>query len=139
MTNLILLVEDDPTLQMVARRTLGLLGHECITVGTGEEAVERADGDIMLIFMDIGLPGIDGVHATLLIREKELRTRRKRVPIVALTGHAEAEQCLQAGMDDFLQKPALLADLDRLIKKWCPISTPQQERVEPNILEHSNE
>jgi CheY-like chemotaxis protein len=120
MSNLILVVEDDPTLQMVARRVLGVLGFQCVTVGTGEEAVQRDNSDIELIFMDIGLPGIDGGHATLLIRENELRARKKRVPIIALTGHADAEQCLKAGMDDFLQKPALMADFDRVIKKWCP-------------------
>jgi CheY-like chemotaxis protein len=120
MSNLILVVEDDPTLQMVTRRALGVLGHECVTVGTGEEAVNRDHADIKLIFMDIGLPGIDGGHATSLIREKELRLQRKRVPIIALTGHAEADQCVKAGMDDFLQKPALMADLDRMIRKWCP-------------------
>jgi CheY-like chemotaxis protein len=54
----------------------------------------------------------------LLIREKELKERRKRVPIIALTGHAIKDQCLQAGMDDFLQKPALLEDLKRMIDKW---------------------
>jgi CheY-like chemotaxis protein len=118
MSNLILVVEDDPTLQMVTRRALGVLGHQCVTVGTGEEAVQRDNSDVMLIFMDIGLPGINGGHATSLIREQELRSQTKRVPIIALTGHADAEQCLQAGMDDFLQKPALMADLDRMIKKW---------------------
>ena len=119
MSNLILVVEDDPTLQMVARRALKILGHECITIGTGEEAVQQNHNDIKLIFMDIGLPGIDGGHATSLIREKELRAKIKRVPIIALTGHADAAHCLKAGMDDYLQKPALMADLDRMIKKWC--------------------
>ena len=88
--------------------------------GSGEEAVERHDSDIALIFMDIGLPGIQGGHATLLIREKELNEHRARVPIVALTGHAQKERCLQAGMDDFLQKPALIADLERVVARWCP-------------------
>jgi CheY-like chemotaxis protein len=120
MSDLILVVEDDPTLQIVVKRVLGILGFQCVTVGTGEEAVQRDHDDIELIFMDIGLPGIDGGHATMLIREKELRCQRKRVPIIALTGHADAEQCLKAGMDDFLQKPALIADIERMIKKWCP-------------------
>lgn len=120
MSNVILMVEDDPTLQLVSRRVLKVLGYQCVTVGTGEEAVQRDNSDVMLIFMDVGLPGIDGGHATLLIREAELRSQRKRVPIIALTGHANAEDCLRAGMDDFLQKPALMADFERVIKKWCP-------------------
>lgn len=60
--------------------------------------------------MDIGLPGIDGSHATLLIREKELKEQRNRVPIVALTAHSERERCILVGMDDFLQKPALTVE-----------------------------
>ena len=117
---IILIVEDDPTLQMVMRRTLEYLGYVCEVAESGEEAVARHDSDIALILMDIGLPGIQGGHATLLIREKELNEGRARVPIVALTGHAQREQCLQAGMDDFLQKPALMADLERIIARWCP-------------------
>jgi CheY-like chemotaxis protein len=115
---MILVVEDDPTLQLVVKMTINHLGYDCEVVGSGEEAVERDGADLALILMDIGLPGIQGGHATLLIREKELKERRKRVPIIALTGHAIKDQCLQAGMDDFLQKPALLEDLKRMIDKW---------------------
>jgi len=114
----ILVVEDDPTLQIVVRMAIEHLGFNCDVVGSGEEAVERDGADLVLIFMDIGLPGIQGGHATLMIREKELKERRKRVPIVALTGHAIKDQCLQAGMDDYLQKPALLEDYKRMIDKW---------------------
>lgn len=115
---IILVVEDDPTLQKVARLALTHLGFRYEVVGCGEEAVARHAADIGLIFMDVGLPGIQGGHATLLIREKELNERRKRVPIIALTGHASKDPCLQAGMDDFLQKPALIQDLKRMIDKW---------------------
>jgi CheY-like chemotaxis protein len=58
-------------------------------------------------------------HATILIREKELNEKPNRVPI-GLTGHATEEQCMQAGMDNYLQKPARLADLKRIIGKWTP-------------------
>jgi CheY-like chemotaxis protein len=119
--SVILVVEDDPTLQLVARTAISRLGYSCEVVSTGEEAVERANDNVGLIFMDVGLPGIQGGHATLLIREKELNERRKRVPIIGLTGHAIKEQCLHAGMDDFLQKPALMDDLKRMIEKWLPV------------------
>lgn len=75
---------------------------------------------IGLVFMDIGLPGMDGFRAALQIREMELREGRKRVPIVALTGHADAHQCLAVGMDDFLQKPAMLADIRKMLDKFLP-------------------
>ncbi len=115
---IILLVEDDPTLQLVIKAVVNRLGYDCQVVGSGEEAVEQAGAEISLIFMDVGLPGITGAHATLFIREKELKERRKRVPIVGLTSHAFKEQCLHVGMDDFLQKPALLADIQRMLDKW---------------------
>lgn len=117
----ILVVEDDPTLQLVTQRALVHLGHECIMVGSGEAAVEAHDPTISLIFMDVGLPGMDGTRATLLIRERELREHRPRTPIVALTGHADREKCVMAGMDDYLQKPVLMGDLQKMIQKWCPV------------------
>lgn len=120
MPSMILIVEDDPTLQMVTKMVIDRLGYQCEVVGCGEDAVQRAAPDIALIFMDVGLPGIQGNHASLLIREKELMDRRKRVPIIALTGHAVRDQCLLAGMDDFLQKPALMDDIKQMIEKWAP-------------------
>ncbi len=116
----ILVVEDDPTLQMVMAAVLERLGCAVQIVGSGKAAVEKADASTALIFMDVGLPDIPGGHATLLIRENELRDRRRRVPIVALTGHAVSDECLLAGMDDYLQKPALMADLKSMIDKWAP-------------------
>ncbi len=114
---LILLVEDDPTLQMVFKRVVTHLGHACQTVGSGEEAVSLASENFNLIFMDVGLPGISGEDATQLIRKKEKQEQRPRTPIVALTGHANREQCISAGMDDYLQKPALIEDIRRMIEK----------------------
>lgn len=115
----IMLVEDDPILRDMTKRQLETLGFESIPVTSGEEAVEKCSLEsIALILMDIGLPGIDGSHATLLIREKELKEQRKRVPIVALTAHSERERCMLVGMDDFLQKPALLNDIKRVTDRW---------------------
>src|SRR5579883_2114203 len=105
----IMLVEDDPVLRDLISRQIKMLGCQSIVVSSGEEAVERVSVASMdMIFMDVGLPGIDGNHATLLIREIELRSHRPRVPIVALTAHSDKEGCMLAGMDDFLQKPALI-------------------------------
>lgn len=116
----ILVVEDDPVMRMLTQKQLSILGYTSDVVGTGEEAVARDGADITLIFMDIGLPGIDGIHATRLIREQELKEQRKRTPIVALTAHSNKQDCLLAGMDDFLQKPARLADIQRILDSWLP-------------------
>lgn len=116
----ILIVEDDPILRDLTRRQVAKLGFECVVVKTGEEAVDQNVSKFGLIFMDIGLPGIDGVHATMLIREKELSEKSERTPIVALTGHAEKERVMSVGMDDYLQKPAMIADIKTMIEKWLP-------------------
>lgn len=116
----ILIVEDDPILRDLTRRQVSKLGFECVVVRTGEEAVDRAAAEIGLIFMDIGLPGIDGVHATMLIREREMNEKTRRIPIVALTGHADKQRVMSVGMDDFLQKPAMMADIKTMIEKWLP-------------------
>lgn len=114
-----MLVEDDPILRDLTKRQLSMLGFDSVPVSTGEEAVARAaKRDIAMIFMDIGLPGIDGNHATSLIREKELNEQHKRVPIIALTAHSDRDRCVLAGMDDFMQKPALLNDIKQMVEKW---------------------
>jgi CheY-like chemotaxis protein len=51
----------------------------------------------------------------------EMKESRARVPIIALTAQATRESVMRAGMDDFLQKPAMLDDLSRMIKKWLPV------------------
>jgi len=120
---IILVVEDDPVLRYLTTLQISTLGYKAETVDCGEAAVERDHAGIALIFMDMGLPGIDGCDATLLIRKKELSEKRRRVPIIALTAHSDRQRCLLAGMDDFLQKPALIADIKYMLEKWLPNST----------------
>jgi two-component system sensor histidine kinase/response regulator len=123
----ILLVEDDPILRAMTVRQLTVLGFKAVAVASGEEALEKwSDYEPDMIFMDIGLPGIDGTHATMLIRETELREQRRRIPIIALTGHSDRARCVSAGMDDFMQKPALLNDLKTMVSKWVAPSPPSQ-------------
>lgn len=119
----VLVVEDDPTLRNLVQRQLKKLGFKSFQVDSGEAALEFDTRQIGLIFMDIGLPGIDGIYTTMLIREKELREGSKRVPIVALTGHADRERVMSkaVGMDDFIQKPALVDDLKEMLDKWFAI------------------
>ncbi len=122
MDRVVLVVEDDPVLRMLTRKQVTGLGYYCECVASGEEAVDRDQANVGLIFMDIGLPGIDGITAAMMIREKELEAPRKRVPIIALTAHSDRQSCILAGMDDFMQKPALLADVKQILDKWLPAS-----------------
>jgi CheY-like chemotaxis protein len=100
----VLLAEDNPINAMLARALIEREGCESYRAKTGPEAVEAAlSTPFDLILMDLRLPGLDGVGATLKLREAGVRT-----PIVALTADGFDEDrraCLMAGMDDFLVKP----------------------------------
>ena len=110
----ILVAEDNAVNQTVARRLLEREGHTVTVAGSGAEALaifERQDFDLVL--MDVQMPGLDGLQTTAHIREKE-RERGKRVPIVAMTAHAQEsdrERCLAAGMDAYVTKPVRINQL----------------------------
>jgi CheY-like chemotaxis protein len=95
-------------------------GCDVEVAADGREAVERwARGDIDLVFMDCQMPTVDGFQATREIRERE--SGRRRVPIVALTANSmvgDRERCLAAGMDDYLAKPFVSADLVAVLGRW---------------------
>jgi PAS domain S-box-containing protein len=105
----LLVVEDNPVNQLVATGILERLGHTVALAATGVEAVQRvAEGGYDAVLMDCQMPEMDGFEATRTIRRAELAAGRPRIPIVAMTAHAladDAEKCLAAGMDDYLTKP----------------------------------
>ncbi|MGA8067629.1 MAG: DUF4381 family protein [Terriglobales bacterium] len=104
----ILLAEDNPVNQKLAMVLLEKAGHKVSLATNGVEAVRMwREGKFDLILMDIQMPELDGLGATRQIREHE-RTTGSHVQVVAMTAHAMAgdrENCLQAGMDDYLSKP----------------------------------
>ena len=122
----VLIVEDDPTFQFVTQRTLQHLGYETVVASSGEEAVALDLDDVLLVLMDIGLPGIDGRLTAMLIRDAESKKGLRRIPIVALTAHSDESQCVSAGMDDFLRKPAMMSDVDQMLLKYIEPSDSRQ-------------
>jgi CheY-like chemotaxis protein/HPt (histidine-containing phosphotransfer) domain-containing protein len=101
---------------------LGLLGYTADVTGDGRGALKRWEsGDYALLLTDLNMPEMDGYDLSLAIRSGE--TGKRRIPIVALTANAlkgEAKRCRAAGMDDYLSKPAQLADLKAMLEKWLP-------------------
>jgi signal transduction histidine kinase/CheY-like chemotaxis protein len=111
----VLAAEDNPTNQLVLKTLLASAGIEPTLVADGRQAVdawERQAWDIVL--MDIQMPEMNGLDATLAIRRRELETGRIRTPIVAVTANAMTHQVVEyeaAGMDGVVAKPVDLANL----------------------------
>lgn len=120
----VLLAEDNEINTRLAIRQFSRLGFHVTTVVNGREAVEiftREPFDI--VFMDCHMPEMDGYDATRAIRNLALEGRG-RVPIVAMTANAQSEDrdaCFAAGMDDYIAKPATLADVRRTLERWLPV------------------
>jgi signal transduction histidine kinase/ActR/RegA family two-component response regulator len=115
----ILLAEDNAVNQLLAVRLLEKRGHTVTVAGTGKMALELfKKGAFDLVLMDVQMPEMDGLAATVAIRQHE-RESGKHTPILAMTAHAmvgDRELCLQAGMDAYITKPLKPANLFDLIE-----------------------
>jgi two-component system sensor histidine kinase/response regulator len=115
----ILLVEDNLINQKVASALLKKLGHQVFIVTDGQSALNELERQAFdLVFMDVQMPGMDGLTATAKIR-RELNL--PNLPIVAMTAHSmkgDKERCLVAGMNDYLSKPIDPDELHQIIQKW---------------------
>jgi signal transduction histidine kinase/CheY-like chemotaxis protein len=117
----ILVAEDNPVNQQLARAMLTRLGYNADAVGNGREAVDSVrQVPYDLVLMDCQMPVMDGFEATRLIRENEAGSGRHTI-VVAVTANAmegDRERCLDAGMDDYLPKPFRAGDLRRVLEQW---------------------
>jgi signal transduction histidine kinase/CheY-like chemotaxis protein len=120
----ILLAEDNTVNALLARELLRRRGHSVEAVATGEAAVAAcAVRCFDVVIMDVHMPGLDGIEATLRIRRAEAERGADPVPIFALTADAletGRRACLEAGMDGFLTKPVDPADLDAMLATITP-------------------
>ncbi|OPK09607.1 response regulator [Pseudomonas sp. VI4.1] len=120
----VLLVEDNPVNQLVAKGMLGKLGCEVIVAAHGGEALDQLEhSEFDLVLMDCNMPVMDGYEASRQIRRSG---RWPQLPIVALTANAmseERERCRAAGMSDYLAKPFRREELAALLDLWMPTTT----------------
>ncbi len=110
----ILVAEDNTVNQMLAVRLLEKRGHVVTIAQTGKLALEAHESQHFdLILMDVQMPEMDGLEATVAIRQREMKSG-KHTPIIAMTAHAmvgDRELCLKAGMDGYVSKPLDVGDL----------------------------
>ncbi len=116
----ILLAEDNPINQRVAQAMLTSLGCRVTVVGDGQGAIDAASAsDFDVILMDCHMPGVDGFGATAALRAAEAgRAHRIIIAQTAMAMQGDREQCLAAGMDDYITKPFSRTDLHVLLSRW---------------------
>lgn len=125
----ILLAEDSSVSQKVAVKMLERIGYRADVAANGYEvlqSLQRISYDV--VFMDCQMPEMDGYEATRRLRDCEQREGKKRVYVIAMTAHAmqgDQEECLAAGMDDYLSKPVRASALVEALKRCLAIRTTQ--------------
>jgi len=124
----LLIVDDHPINLAMLKRQLKVLGLEADTAASGVEALAkwRREGH-SLVITDLQMPEMDGYMFARAIRAEQDQAERRKPTVVAFTAntHNEAlEQCLDAGMDDYLTKPAELATLRAKLARWLGSDAP---------------
>ena len=115
----LLLAEDNPLNQQIARELLEEHGVIVSVADTGLQAIEMLNqGCFDCVLMDVRMPELDGLEATRRIRQQ---LRFAGLPVIAMTANARTEDrddCFAAGMNDFISKPVDPAQFFRIISKW---------------------
>jgi len=139
----ILLVEDNLVNQRVALKILENLGYVADAVLNGVEALRAlAKVNYHLVLMDVQMPEMDGFETTRHVRNGPERVHNPRVPIIAMTANAmrgDREECLSAGMDDYIAKPVEPDELAQVVGKWLnPVleegRQPSEKRLAPDAM-----
>jgi CheY-like chemotaxis protein/HPt (histidine-containing phosphotransfer) domain-containing protein len=119
---LVLVAEDNVINQQVIRRQLNGLGRACEVVDDGVAAIEKLrQSQYAMLLTDCDMPNMDGYELTRQIRNEE--SESIHLPIVAITANAidgAVEDCLAAGMDDYIAKPVQMSELHRILEVFMP-------------------
>ncbi len=114
----VLVADDNIINQTILDRMLERLGHQVTVVGNGRQAVEAvSSGQFDVVFMDWMMPELDGIQATGLIRQLA-DVNKAKTPVIAMTANSMAgheQQCLNAGMNGFVPKPATYQDISKAL------------------------
>ena len=125
----ILVAEDNVINQKLALRILQKMGYVADVAANGIEALDALRRQMYdVIFMDVQMPEMDGLEATGLIVQEWLPEKRPK--IVAMTANAmqgDRERCLQAGMDDYISKPVMVEEVQRVLERWGSVVAGERE------------
>ncbi len=117
----ILIAEDDNMSRMSSNWIITKSGHAVVTAKDGQEALQLlGEQDFDLILMDVQMPVMDGVEATMAIRTAPEFKTKAGIPIIAMTAYAMAgdrEKFLEAGMDAYISKPVDIEELKQVIAR----------------------
>ncbi|MGF1877546.1 response regulator [Photobacterium frigidiphilum] len=121
-----LIVEDDRVQQFLLKKLLSKQGYDSHTVSDGAKAVEyMKEHGADIVFMDCIMPGMGGLEATKLIRqreqEKDINQPATIIGATALTSATEHKSCIEAGMDYVISKPYKSDEIIKVIKKYMAI------------------
>jgi PAS domain S-box-containing protein len=121
----ILLAEDDPINQQMTKVFLTKSGYHVDVANNGREVLKLLEEkDYTLVLMDCMMPGLSGYEVTAIIRNPASAVRNHAIPVIALTANAMQEDrnnCLAAGMDDYLAKPIEVAKVLAVMEKWVSL------------------
>ncbi len=118
----ILLAEDNIVNQKVALRLLQRLGYDADVAMNGAEAVQLSEQQCYdMVLMDIQMPEMDGLEATRHIRAAVDRPQPHIIAMTAAAMQVDRDQCIEAGMDDFLSKPTRLEDIQEAIQRYLTV------------------
>ena len=115
----ILIAEDNPINQQLALMLLTKMGYEPALAENGQEALDKQrGGNYDIIFMDVQMPEMDGLEATKTIR-KQLETQPIIIAMTANAMQGDKEDCICAGMNDYISKPFKPQEVALMLEKWA--------------------
>ena len=139
----VLIADDHEVNQAIVAAMLKKWGHAVSAAFDGREALEKiASENYDLVLMDLQMPVMDGLDATRRLREREVASGHRRLPVIAMTARAmdeDRQRCLAAGMDGYLSKPLDQRALFEVMSRFGgpavepPMSAPDAESIAPVI------
>lgn len=136
----ILVAEDNTVNQKLALLLLERIGHRADIAANGIEAIEalkRQDYDVIL--MDVNMPEMDGITAAKEICQNWPTQRPRIIAVTANAMQGDREECLQAGMDDYISKPIRLEELVQSLKKCTPLHQALGSQQDDNSTSESSD